>query len=225
MEHYTLQPDEAMLYHADTFVLYDGKQEKTTLLLTDKFFVFIVKRKKFLIKEEVTVEALAVDTVKLYKDAPNIIRKDNVVEVYFIGAERIISFYDKSEAKKFVAKALELLTKKNAFFRGIDKAKRVIEQVDESLGIDSVGIAKNVAEKGVAKALLLGKDKQKGKTETTTEVVKSAGGIFRRKETKQLPPMSPQEQAEAVERLKQMLDNGVITQEEFDIKKKEYLGL
>ncbi|MDR0513778.1 MAG: SPFH domain-containing protein [Coriobacteriaceae bacterium] len=40
-----------------------------------------------------------------------------------------------------------------------------------------------------------------------------------------VPAMSVDEQIEAVKKLKELLDSGILTQEEFDIKKKEVLGL
>ena len=227
MEHYTLQPDEAVLYRGEAQVKQDGKNIKTELLLTDKFFVFIGKEKKLFRKEEITVESFAVDTVKTYKDAPNIIRKGEFVEIYFIGGEKFIEFSSKGDAKQFVAKALEFLTNKSALIRGIDKTKKVVSDVGDSLGIDketAATVAVGAAKFGV-KALFQKRLGGKTKLIETTETVKSSQGIFHRKETKQLPPMSPQEQAQAVIQLKELLDNGVITQEEFEIKKKEYLGL
>ena len=230
MEHYTLQPDESMIYRNDIQIVYDGKKQKCTLLLTDKFFVFIIKIKKFLIKEDVIVESFAVDTLKIYKDSPNVIRKGDVVELYFIGGERSVVFPDKGEAKKFVAKTMELITQKSKLIRGIEKTKKVVSEVGDSLGIDketATCVAQNVAQ-GVAragiKAIFKKKSNDKKQVETT-ETVKLPTGIFHRKETKQLPPLSPEEQVAAIEKFKQLLDNGVITQEEFDAKKKDLLGL
>ena len=145
------------------------------------------------------------------------------MELYFIGGERSVLFPDKSEAKKFVAKAMELLTQKSKLIRGIEKTKKVVSDVGDSLGIDKE-TAMGVAQFGI-KALFKKKQTNGNKQVETTETLKLPNGIFRRKKTKQLPPLSPEEQATAVERLKQLLDNGVIMQEEFDLKKKEYLGL
>ena len=230
MEYYTLQSDESMIYRNDVQIFYDGKKQACTLLLTDKFFVCIIKQKKFLRKDEITVESYAVNTLKTYKDSPNIIRKNDIVELYFIGGERSVIFPDKGEAKKFVAKTMELVTQKSKLIRGIEKTKKVVSEVGDSLGIDkemAAGVAQNVAQ-GVAqagiKALFKKKSNDKNQVETT-ETLKLPTGIFRRKETKQLPPLSPEEQVAAIEKFKQLLDNGVITQEEFDAKKKEFLGL
>ena len=224
MEHYTLQPDEAVLYRGEAQVKQVGKSCKTDVLLTDKFFVFIMKQKKLFSKEEITVESFAVDTLKAHNGMPNIIRKDDLVELYFIGGEKFVTFPSKGEAKKFVSLALNFLTNKSALIRGIDKTKKTVSDVGDALGIDkemAVGVAKVGLKAIIQKKLSGGKKKL-----DTEETVKTPHGIlFHRKETKQLPPMSPQEQAEALERLKQLLDNGIITQEEFEIKKKEYLGL
>ncbi len=223
MEHYTLQPDEAVLYRGEAHVKQGGKNCKADVLLTDKFFVFIVKQKKFLVKEEVTVESFAIDTVKTHKEQPNVIRKGALVEIYFIGGEKFVEFPSKGEAKKFVSVALNLLTNKSTLIRGIDKTKKTVADVGDALGVDKE-TAVGVAKLGL-KAIIQKKLGNNTKQLDTKETIKTPEGLFRRKETKQLAPMSPQEQANAVMQLKEMLDSGAITQEEFDIKKKEYLGL
>ena len=59
---------------------------------------------------------------------------------------------------------------------------------------------------------------------TTKEVFKLTDGIFRRKETKQIAAPADEE-LDAIKKLKELLDENIITQEEFEIKKKEILHL
>lgn len=218
MKHYALQPDEVVLYQNDLALKDQPRKSKLTFVLTNLYFVFITTTKK-IIKEEVQVDAFAVETVKIYQDKPWIIQKNNEVELYFKGAEKSLIFPSKGEAHKFVLTSMKLLTGKSAFFRGVDKTKKTIAEVDEALGIDTVSTATAIATKGASLWF-----KNKKGTETTKEVFKFTDGILRRKESKQIAPPAD-EQLEAVKKLKLLLDENVITQEEFETKKKEILNL
>ena len=223
MEHYTLQEDEVVICKA----IGQTKEKRPTpveLLLTNFFFVFITKSKKLLGKEKIQVETFPVEDLKSYKNVYQIKQNDADVDMYFKNTEKSIQLESKKKAHQFVSKAIDFLTGKNAFFRGIDKTKKVIEDIDESLGIDSVGIANTVLVKGVGGMLItkLGKKKHK----ETIETLSLPSGLFQKKEkTELLPALSPDEQIEAVKKLKELLDSEIITQEEFDKKKKEIMGL
>ena len=54
--------------------------------------------------------------------------------------------------------------------------------------------------------------------------MKINGGVFKKKETKTLA-LTPDEQLTAVGKLKELLDEGAITEDEFTKKKKEILEL
>ena len=214
MKQYQLQPTEVVLYEIENIRL-KGIKGNTSLTLTNMNFVFETTSRKYLFKQYTTTECFAVDTVKIYKDAPQVKQKGYEVQIYFTNTERLVTFQSKGEARKFTAKALELLTGKNAFFRGIEKAKKTVEAVDETLGINTIGVAATVAKTAVNAT-------PAGKFTKTKAVLKLANGFIQKKETQQITATpSTNENLETLRMLKALLDEGAITQEEFDAKKKE----
>ena len=219
MKEYKLQPNEVVLYDIENVEL-KGSKGDTSLTLTNLNVILETTVKKLFNKKYTTAECFAIDTVKIYNDAPQIKQNGCEVQMYFTGAERYVLFKTKSEAHKFTAKALELLTGKNAFFRGIEKAKKTVAAVDEALGIDTVGIASTVVKTAVNTTTPSGKF-TKAKT-----VLKFANGFIQQKETKQVTETSSaDENLETLKKLKALLDDGAITQEEFETKKKELLSI
>lgn len=221
MIHYKLQPTEVVLYEIDTVQL-KGEKNSTSLTLTNLHFVFETTVKKLLTKSYTTTECFTIDTVKFYNNAPQVKQNGEEVVIYFTDTERYITFPSKKEAHRFTAKALEFLTGKTAFIRGIDKAKDTVAAVDEALGIDSVGIATKVA-KGAVKAAAT--TTVGGKWKTTKAIVNFANGIIHTKETQQIAETSSvDDKLNTLTKLKGLLDDGTITQAEFDEKKKELLS-
>ena len=172
---------------------------------------------KKLLKEQVDVKTYLIDTIKIYKDKPQLKVNGLLVEIYFANGEYTLEFPDKKEAKKFVGEALKEITGKNLFVRAVEKVKDTVAMVDETLGIDSVGITKVAVGKGVG--LLTNKGK------SVKKVVSKTGGLLGGKTKKvKTEELSPEEQAKALEHFKKLFDEGVITQEEFDKKKKQIIG-
>ena len=77
------------------------------------------------------------------------------------------------------------------------------------------------------------KGKKKGKQATISGALEIAQelldteespNLIEEKET-QAPKMTVDEQIDAVKKMKELLDAGILTQEEFDQKKREFLGL
>ena len=218
MEHYNLRQDEVVLYKSA--VACKERRGEVDLVLTNFNFVLIVKTKKFLSKEQVEILTYPIDAVKKYKDQPQVKAIAETVEIYFTNAEYTLVFPDKKEAKKFVGKSLDIITGKNAFVRGVDKAKATVAMVDETLGIDSVGIATTAVKVATPKVAGLF-----SKRKAVKEVVSITGGATGK--TKQITSarLSPEEQAKALEHFKQLWDDGAITEEEYNKKKKEIMGL
>lgn len=222
MEHYTLQEDEVVIYKADAFTK-EKRSAQIELILTNFFFVFIKKTKKLFGKYDVSVETFPIESVKQYNEQYQIRQTDRVVDCYFTNDVKTVEFSSKGQAHKFVSKAIEFLTGKHAFFRGIDKTKKVIGELDDSLGIDTVGIVSFIATKGTS--AISKKIFGKKKTVKTTETFQLPTGIVKRKEQKEIAPLTPEQQIDAVKHLNELLTDGIITAEEFEKKKKEILGL
>lgn len=153
MENYDLDESEVVLYKGE--VVLPKEKGDTQLLLTNINFVLITKRKKLFQKEEVFVEIYPITEIKYYDGSPQIIRKGNLIEMYFLNDETEFTFESKGEARKFVTASLNLLAKKNTFTRvfenSVDAVKDTIKVVDDKLGINSVEIAKNVVKNGIVK--------------------------------------------------------------------------
>lgn len=143
MEYYDLAEDEVVLYKGS--VLLKDKKGTTELVLTNINFVLITKIKKLLAKDEVVVDVYPTNEIKIYEGTPQVLKKGNLVELYFFHEETEFTFESGNECRKFMNAALKLLTHKNKFERAVDKTKGAIHCVDESLGVDSVGIVKSVA--------------------------------------------------------------------------------
>ena len=136
---------------------------------------------------------------------------------------------------------MKVTVPKDFFFDRVDisggagKIKSAIGLADDTLGIDTIGTISGVMENGVVKSILGGtKSRQNAESvsnnsgiiETVADVVEIATG----KDVPKLNPnnkceMSYDEKIDAVKKLKGLLDMGAITQEEFDAKKKDLLGL
>lgn len=243
MDHYSLQNDEVVLYEGKVNLI--GSQGNDELILTNINIVIITKIKKIFQKEQVEVKTFSVENVKVFNDAPQIKQSDTVVEVYLTDAEIKLGFDSKLTARKFVSKAVELITGKSTSVRGAAKIKGAVGLVDDTLGIDTIGTIKNVMENGIVRTALGGigkKNHTQTKTFTTSETIKETlsftKGFVGKKGSDDSEPevktrtndetstnMSYDEQIATVKKLKELLDADILSQEEFETKKKQILGL
>ena len=108
--------------------------------------------------------------------------------------------------------------------------------VDDTLGINTVETVKGVLENGIAGTFLGGFKKKNPPatniTNTKASIVKDVVDVAkevvqqtRSNETDKKVQLTYDEQFEALSKMKSLLDAGILTQEEFDAKKKEILGL
>lgn len=229
MENYELQKEEVVLSHAQVVILPNGKESKAKmltkteceLLLTNLAFVFTTKQKSLLKKETIESEIYDIKTVKWYNEVPHILIKDKVVEIYFANGEKFVQFRNKKEAKEFTNTALRLVSGQSKFVRGVKKAQKEINETGEALNVDIAGAAKAVA--GVAGTVAIGAAEMSGaskKAKTLGLIAKAIKGK-KNNQKESLPPT--QDALSKIKELKELLDSGAITQEEFDKMKKEYI--
>ena len=252
MENYSLQPNEAVLYKGratfgnnktssdllltktmSTLLLTKTSSE---LLLTNINVVVITKTSKPFSKEQVDLKIFPVEDIKVYNDVPQIKQNGLMVEIYLTNTEIILDFDSKSAAHKFANTANELITGKSMSERGAEKFKGALNLVDDTLGISTVGTIKSVVENGVVGNVFgtFGKKAQakaKGGN-TLTEIFSVTKDLIGKKTNEEespkietSPAMSVDGQIETLKKLKDLLDTGIITQEEFDAKKKQIMGL
>ena len=230
---YKLESDEVALFESD--VSLKENKDKNVILITNHNIVIETTKKKMFKKPEFSLQVYPTSDIKLYNDQPQIKQKSNDVFVSLINKELQLTFESMFLARKFVTKATESVTGKTVSARGAGKIKSAIGLVDDTLGIDTIGTISGVMENGVVKSILGGtKSRQNAESvsnnsgiiETVADVVEIATG----KDVPKLNPnnkceMSYDEKIDAVKKLKGLLDMGAITQEEFDAKKKDLLGL
>ena len=132
--------------------------------------------------------------------------------------------------------AFKLVTGKSVQVRGAEKVKGALNLINDTLGVDTVQTVKGVFEKGIIGSVLGGlgsKNKNYGapyKTEIAKEAISLTRGFVHKnssnkmKETAEQMQLSYDEQIEVIKKFKELLDIGVITQEEFNAKKREVLG-
>lgn len=241
MGDYSLQADETILYERDVTI--QGQKRTSHLMLTNLNIVItdFVKR-SVLAKEEKEFTTYPVEDIKIYEGKPQIIQKGKNVKILFLSQELDLVFDSIIEVKKFNMAATKLVTGKSASARGSEKVKNAINIIDDTLGIDTVGTAKTVLERGVVGSLVggVGKKSRSGgsrsKAEKAIEAIGVVSEVVQKKsnnETKQaeVPELtdstekSHDEQIATLKKFKDLFDAGIITEEEFAEKKKEILGL
>lgn len=243
MKGYTLQPNESILYSGP--VSFFAKNTKVECLLTNLNLVFVITAKKLFTKDQIQVDTYPVSEIKTYNDAPQIKHKGLIVDIFLTSGEVNMSFPTNREAQKFVNASWQLITGKSMAERGADKVKSMVGRIDNALGINTVETVKGTLENGLVGTVFGGigrkssSDKRSSAVSTTETVVKEAAGLVRdvihsrtpnqSTSTKtQTPTISAPVQNDPVEQLKKLkdlADMGILTQEEFDIKKKQILGL
>lgn len=243
MSNYQLESNETVLYKGP-MLDFSGKEAhypigatiSYELILTNLNMVFITKVKKILAKEETSSIVVPMETIKIYDGKPQIKQKSTNFEVYFSDCEYAFSLPNKLEAVKFHNKIMELTTGKSVSIRNSEKFKSAVNLVDNTLGIDSMGVVSGVLQNGVKGVIFGGITKKaesaKPSSKKIINKVLDVLGDDNGYEMKSAQPSKTEStntindtQIEAIKKLKDLLDMGILTQEEFDQKKKELLGL
>lgn len=226
MENYSLQANEVLLYKGE---INNGVE----IILTNLNLVIVKKIPKLFKKVQVKAFVYSKDDIKIYNDVPQVKQKESSVEIFLTSEEIEVEFCSRTEAHKFVNIAYELLTGKSMVERGAEKIKNAIKLVDDTLGFDTMDTVKNVMENGIAGSLLGGIGKkvgEKNKSSAVKETGSVAKGVMGAVATITASRTIEKtedynEKIENVKKLKELLDEGILTQEEFDEKKKQLLEL
>jgi hypothetical protein len=236
---YSLQPDETILYERDVTI--QGQEKTSRLMLTNLNIVMTEDVNSSLFaKTEETHTVYSVQDIKIYEDLPQVLQKGKHLRILFLFQELNLEFDSFIEANKFRLALFKLVTGKTAPARSAKKVKNAIEIIDDTLGIDTVGTTKAVLETGVVGTLVGGTGKKKtGSKRSRSKSSKAidalatvASGVVQQKRTNEseqpaLPEkaaLSHDEQFVALKQFKELFDAGIITEEEFEEKKREILG-
>jgi len=221
MKAYTLKEDEVVLYNGNVKI--EKRGGRVELVLTNHNVFFITTIKKLFAKEQVEVEEYTLDQIKIYNEIPQVKQKDDRVEIFLKSGEKTVIFETMFEARKFVSAVMQVVTGKTTTARGAAKVKGAIGLVDDTLGIDTVGTIKTVLENKMTGGIVgsigktvIGKPNVKEMLNREKEVLE---------ETQPEPTISKDIRIEAMKKYKEYLEAGIITQEEYDQKKKEILGI
>lgn len=236
MDNYVLQDNEVILFKEENATCSLIPKGRTAVILTNLYLVYIFKTKIGFRKYETNIEKTPMDSLKLYNDKPQVKQHIDEVELYFVDSVHKITFESFFTAKKFVKQVNELVSGKNSVRRGADKVKSGIGLVDETLGLNTVDTVKGVLQNGVVGTVLGGIGQKRSKSKKT-QIAEDVIGIIANNQTdysdktgndtpeQDKPSLTFDEQIQAVTKLKELLDQGILTQEEFDTKKKEIMGL
>lgn len=225
MKHYELQADEVILYRGQVNLLPDGKPAKpapfkkseTDVILTNLHLI-VDETVRGLFNKSVDTLIYDVDVIKKYNDVPQVIQKGAYVDVYLIGTELFFQFPNKKEATLFTNAALRLLTGYSKLVRGVKKAQKAVRETEDALDIDIKGAMKTAASVTVDVV-----SQSKAKQGVGKTIGMFAQSIFKKKKEKQMPALTG-ENMEKLNQLKKMLDENIISQEEYDNMKSQILN-
>lgn len=233
MTNYTLKPNESVLYNGN--VRLEKRNGQVDFTLTNLNLVFVTSVKKLFSKEQIDIETYPVSEIKFYNNVPQIKQKDSRVEIYLTNNELVVLFTSMIEARKFVSSALHLLTGKTFSERSADRVKGAVNLIDETLGINTVNTIKNTLENGIMGTVVgsIGKKAPQVLKKGTSfkETVGFAKDLLSNKSTNEdltsneNSTSSLDNQVAALKKLKELVDAGILTQEEFELKKKQLLNL
>ena len=234
MEAYALQSNEVLLFKGSAVLDTTGPYSEA--LLTNINFVLITKTKKMFSKEQVTVNVFPVENVKNYNNIPQVKQSGSNVTIFLTTGEIVLSFESGNEARKFYNATYELLSGKSMSQLQAEKVRGTVGLVDSALGIDTMGTIKHVMENGVIGSILGGIGLTSRRPDTGNTLLANAARITQgvmgvtveneaRPKLETKPTVSFNDQIESLKKFKELLDTGVISQEEFEGMKKQIMGL
>lgn len=206
---------------ADEVLLFNSSSDQRELLLTNLNLVFITRVKKLFAKEQVCVETVPTKNIKIYNDDPQIKQNDCQVEIFLVEGECDFTFATKQEARKFINAVRELLTGKTSGVRRAEIIREKVDRIGDAIGANPINLAAGIVGGavggGIGKALI--------NSVKDSVFAKSSGDGTQQSISESSSASSYENQTEALKQMKELLDDGIITQEEFDAKKKEILGI
>lgn len=150
MKNYALQKDETVLLRKNAQLLREGKKagqyvETEAEVLLTNHHIIVSENKRGLFSTTVETEVYDVQDVKVYDETVQVIREKKRVSVYLNQAELFLEFEKEQTAKEFCDKAQKLISGFSKFVRAVKKTKKTIDETNEALNVDLVGMAKATA--------------------------------------------------------------------------------
>ena len=200
----------------------------TQCLLTNLSLVFVSTIKRAFQKPEIKVKKFPVNEIKMYNGTPPDQADRQGVHHLLPQLRSNFYFLSATDSFRFNNQAMELLTGKSATARSAEKVKSTLDLVDNTLGIHTAGTVQAALSKSVTRTAVgvLGKVLPGGRmTRAALGLASNLLNASQNQPTANVSPASEADSLEALKKLKELADAGVITQEEFTAKKKQLLHL
>lgn len=240
MENYKLAEDEVCLCETDAYD--EQAKQNCDILLTNKYLLLTYSKQRLFRPTEYRTTRYSVNDVKYFNGEPQVKIKKRVVEVYFKNSEVKLNFDSKwfgTENALYNA-FIKFLSGKNLAERGADKFKGAIKLVDDTLGIDTLGAARSAVENTTGVSLTSQSNNSSigvsssgngtivgGKIGLIAQALDIAKSIIPNKKEKagtvEDNKSLSNDKIETLKKLKELVDMGILTQEEFETKKKELI--
>lgn len=225
MDGYVLQPHEVVLFKGEANV--NQNKSRSQVLLTNLNLVQITKSNVGS-EEPEEISLFPSNEIKMFNNLPQVRQIGGSAEIYFYTAVLNIDFRNLLTAMNFVKAVYDLVTGKSAGQRGAEAFRGAVGVVDTALGINTVETVSGIIGKStpgaifgsLAKAVIGGQAVQNtlANTQNTNGITAPIGQIQSNKTS-----MTLDEQIEALKKLKALLDAGIISDEEFSVKKAQIM--
>lgn len=159
---FQIDEDEVILYEGS--VLYEkdssDKSYDVDLTLTSKKMIF-EQEKGFFKKQKQLFDIVNLSDIKIFNDEVQCKQKLDELQIQTNNKAFSISFDGILEAKKVYNKIINTITGTTMAKRGSDKVKSALDLVDETLGLDTRGVARGLLENGIKGTLINGIKKRR----------------------------------------------------------------
>ena len=153
---YEVEDNEVILYEGSA--RYKKDSNKTiiiSLVLTSKRMIF-EHEKGFFKKQKELVDIINLSDIKIYNGEVQCKQKSDKLVIQTNKCNFSLSFNGLIEAKKVNTKIINAVTGTTMAERGSEKVKGAFNIVDETLGLDTRGIAKGIIENGIKGTIING---------------------------------------------------------------------
>ena len=149
-------------------------------------------------------------------------KKEEIVNLYFSNSELHIEFSAEREAKIFTDTLRRLCSGQSKLVRNILKIKKEIKNTGDALDIDISAVAKTAAKIGLNTAMEV--TGGSGVNKVSKIIGNIAQQVTEKDNAKDAKLLPDNDQIEMLKKYKQLLDDGAITQDEFDRMKLQIIG-
>lgn len=153
---YQVEENEVILYEGSAGYKKDSnKTISISLVLTSKRMIF-EHEKGFFKKQKELVDIINLSDIKMYNGEVQCKQKFDELVIQTNKCNFSLSFDGLIEAKKVNTKIINAVTGTTMAERGSEKVKGAFNIVDETLGLDTRGIAKEIIENGIKGTIING---------------------------------------------------------------------